>query len=56
MIREEDRVPTIGFVFRPDEPPSNLKISQPSFSFFEIGLQGINRVFIFLMAEVKIFS
>jgi hypothetical protein len=37
VIREEDRVPTIGFVFCPDDPPADLKVPQPSFSSFDIG-------------------
>jgi hypothetical protein len=56
VVGKEDRIPTIGLVFRPDDPPPDLKVPQPPFSFFDIGLQGMGRVFVFLVAKVKILS
>ncbi len=56
MIRKEDGVPAIGLVFCPHDPSPDLKIPQPSFSFFDIGFQDISRIFVFPATEVKILS
>jgi hypothetical protein len=54
MIGEEDGIPAVRLVFRPDNPSADLKIPEPSFSLLEVRFQDINRVFILAPAEVEI--
>src|SRR5271157_3175944 len=54
LVGKEDGVPAVGLVFCPDDPPTDLEVSESSSPFFNIRFEDIGRILVFLMTEGKV--